>query len=155
MPLRAVAALPGWAGPAGLAARFTSYAATHGARVGASGYLEGSLARIAEAGPDVAPALPSMIADPGFLCGTEFGDCREERAFFDALGLDVAGVEADVVLEPGRLLVFDNLMLAHGRDGGRRPGELHQRVFGHRLLAAREQAALRDRALRGFASGSA
>ena len=64
--------------------------------------------------------------------------------------LDIVGTE--VCLRPGELLVFDNLALAHGRRGARRPGELNQRVFGHRALAVDQQVELRDRVLAAFSS---
>ena len=57
----------------------------------------------------------------------------------------------EIRLPPGQLLLFDNLELAHGRRGIRRPGELHQRVFGHRALAVAGQLELRDPALAAFA----
>jgi hypothetical protein len=48
------------------------------------------------------------------------------------------------------MLLFDNLALAHGRRGVRRPGELRQRVFGHRQLAVAGQLALREWVLGAF-----
>lgn len=47
----------------------------------------------------------------------------------------------------------DNLRLAHGRSGVRRPGELRQVVFGHRALDRKGQAEVRDMVLRAFAAG--
>jgi hypothetical protein len=55
-----------------------------------------------------------------------------------------------VDLRPGELLVFDNLAVAHGRRGTRRPGELRQRVYGHRRLSQAAQCELRDRVLNTF-----
>lgn len=131
--------------------RFASYGATHGAWDDAAGYVEGGLARIVEAAAGDAPALPSVKADPGFLCGEEFDSLAAELAFFTTHGLspDDAGTEVEVA--PGELLVFDNLALAHGRRGVRRPGELRQRVFGHRALDVARQRAVRDRVLSAFA----
>ena len=54
-----------------------------------------------------------------------------------------------MALEPGGLLVFDNLAVAHGRRGTRQPGELRQRVFGHHLQPA-VQIELRDHVLTAF-----
>jgi hypothetical protein len=51
---------------------------------------------------------------------------------------------------PGELLLFDNLALAHGRRGPRRPGELHQRVYGHQGLSRDAQCGLRGRLLDAF-----
>jgi hypothetical protein len=80
----------------------------------------------------------------------EFDTLAAELAFFTGFGLDVNTVEVEVPLRPGDLVVFDNLALAHGRLGSRRPGELHQRVYGHRLLPPPGQRALRDRFLAAF-----
>jgi hypothetical protein len=63
-------------------------------------------------------------------------------------------VAIDVALRPGQLMVFDNLALAHGRRGRRQPGELHQRVLGHRQLSPVEQQASCERVLSAFASTS-
>lgn len=54
--------------------------------------------------------------------------------------------------QPGDLLVFDNLALAHGRRGTRQPGELHQRIFGRPALSVGEQIEFRDRVLAAFMS---
>ncbi len=51
--------------------------------------------------------------------------------------------------EPGELLLFDNLAVAHGRRGTRQPGELRQRVFGRHLQPA-AQRELRDHVLAAF-----
>ena len=72
----------------------------------------------------------------------------------DAIGAPLVEVriddaEIDIDLQPGELLLFDNLVLAHGRRGTRQPGELRQRVFGHRLQPA-DQRKLRDRVLTAF-----
>ena len=51
----------------------------------------------------------------------------------------------------GDLLLFDDLVLAHGRDGCRAPAELGQWVFGHRRRSAGGQLALRTRRLDAMA----
>jgi Taurine catabolism dioxygenase TauD, TfdA family len=127
-----------------------AYGRTHGAWDDARGYVEGSLARVVEGAAASSPRLPSVKADPGFLCGTEFDSLRSEVAFFEQHGLRVKDVEVEVDLQPGELLVFDNLALAHGRRGSRRPGELRQRVYGHRRLGRAAQCELRDRVLSAF-----
>lgn len=53
-------------------------------------------------------------------------------------------------MSPGELLVFDNLALAHGRRGIRRPGELHQWVFGEPRAGVARQRELRDSVLAAF-----
>jgi hypothetical protein len=67
--------------------------------------------------------------------------CRPTPRIHDA--------EIDIHLQPGELLLFDNLALAHGRRGTRQPGELCQRVFGHHLQPA-AQRKLRDHVLTAF-----
>jgi hypothetical protein len=138
-----------WPDRATLLDNLVAYGKSHGAWDDADGYCEGSLGRVVEAAAG-APRLPSVKSTPGFLCGMEFGTLAAELAFFKRLGLDVGVAEIEVPLRPGDLLVFDNLALAHGRRGSRRPGELHQRVYGHRLLPAPGQRALRDRFLAAF-----
>ena len=113
-------------------------------------YVEGILARLVEAA-DAEASLPRSGGD-GFLCGMEFVSLAEERAFLAARGLDADRVERQVLIEPGELLVFDNLTTAHGRVGVRAPGELHQLCLGYGGLDPARQAVLRDRVLAAFAS---
>jgi hypothetical protein len=133
-----------------LLSRLVSYGKTHGAWDDAEGYQEGSFARIIEAANGNTPRLPSVKADPSFLCGMEFDSLQAEVAFLRGFDLDVDAVQVAVMLRPGDLLVFDNLRLAHGRSGTRQPGELRQRVFGYRNLSAAGQLELRDRVLGAF-----
>jgi hypothetical protein len=150
VPLIALLGQRSWPSPAELVDRLTSYGRTHGAWDDDRGYTEGSLARIIEAA--AAPAsmiLPSVKVEPGFLCGLEFDSLSSEQAFFSRYGLRLHDAEIELELEPGELLLFDNLALAHGRRGKRQPGELRQRVFGHHLQPAR-QSELRDRVLVAF-----
>jgi hypothetical protein len=149
VPLDALLGQRRWPDRATLRANLAAYGESHGAWDDADGYSEGSLGRIVEAVAG-APRLPSVKSTPGFLCGMEFDTLAAEVAFLAGFGLDVQAVEVEIPLRPGDLLVFDNLALAHGRRGSRRPGELHQRVYGHRLLPAAGQCALRDRFLAAF-----
>jgi hypothetical protein len=125
------------------------YGRTHGAWDDAQGYDEGSLARVVEAAAGSAQ-LPSVKTEPGFLCGMEFDSLHAERRFFERHGLQVDHVEREVTLSPGGLLVFDNLAVAHGRSGIRRPGELRQWVFGERNVGVARQRDMRDRVLSAF-----
>jgi Taurine catabolism dioxygenase TauD, TfdA family len=150
VPLVALLGQRAWPPGAQLVASLIAYGRTHGAWDDARGYSEGSLARIVEAAAGSAPVLPSVKSDPGFLCGLEFDSLASELAFFERHELHVERVAIDVALKPGELLVFDNLALAHGRRGTRRPGELRQRIFGHRRLAPDAQRQLRDRVLGAF-----
>jgi hypothetical protein len=149
VPLEALLGQRRWPDQAALLANLMAYGESHGAWDDDDGYSEGSLARVVEAAAG-APRLPSVKSNPGFLCGMEFDNLAAELTFFECLDLDVAAVEVEVPLRPGDLLVFDNLALAHGRRGSRRPGELHQRVYGHRSLAPAAQRDLRDRFLAVF-----
>lgn len=150
VPLRALLAQRAWSERDELVQRLAAYGRTHGAWDDALGYTEGSLARVIEAASGDAPILPSVKADPEFLCGLEFHSRDGELAFFARHGLDVGEVAIEIPLQPGGVLIFDNLALAHGRRGVRRPGELRQRVFGHRQLAVAGQLALRERVLGAF-----
>jgi hypothetical protein len=132
-----------WPDRATLLANLTAYGESHGAWDDTDGYAEGSLARVVEAAAGV-PRLPSVKSTPGFLCGMEFDSLAAELSFFERLDLSVAAVQVEIGLSPGDLLVFDNLALAHGRRGRRMPGELHQRVYGHRGLPPTAQRAVRD-----------
>jgi hypothetical protein len=150
VPLIALLGQRSWPAPAELVDRLASYGRTHGAWEDDRGYTEGSLARIIEAAAAPAsPVLPSVKVEPGFLCGLEFDSLSSEQAFFSRYGLRLHDAEIEIALEPGELLLFDNLALAHGRRGKRQPGELRQRVFGHHLQPAR-QSELRDRVLMAF-----
>lgn len=102
------------------------------------------------AGPShAAHGLPSLKVEPGFLCGLEFDCLSSELAYFARHGLRIDETEIEMALQPGELLLFDNLTVAHGRRGKRQPGELRQRVFGHHLKPA-AQRKLRDHVLATF-----
>lgn len=152
VPIRALVARRRWSDPDELVRRVASYGHSHGAWDDAAGYIEGSLARIIEAALGQPPVLPSVKTHPDFLCGTEFTSLAGELEFFAQRDLHPESVEIEICLRPGELLVFDNIALAHGRRGSRQPGELDQRIFGHRALPVEEQLALRDRFLRAFPS---
>jgi hypothetical protein len=150
VPLRRLLAGRLWPELDGLIERFAAYGRTHGAWDDAAGYTEGSLARVIEAAVGGSPVLPSVKTEREFLCGSEFASVGDELEFFSERGLGLETVEIDVCLRPGELLIFDNLMLAHGRRGIRRPGELHQRVFGHPALPVEQQVTIRDLVLTAF-----
>lgn len=151
-PLRPLLAARRWPDRTELIRRFADYGASHGAWDDAAGYVEGSLARIIEAAAGHTPVLPSVKTQPGFLCGTEFASLTDEQRFLAGHGLHPETVAVEVCLRPGELLVFDNLAVAHGRRGRRRPGELHQHMLGHRSAAIDHQRKLRDHVLAAFAS---
>jgi hypothetical protein len=150
VPLVALLSQRSWPQSAELVDRLTSYGRTHGAWDDDRGYTEGSLARIIEAAAAPgSPVLPSVKVELDFLCGLEFDSLSSELAFFSRYGLRVHDAEIEIPLRPGELLIFNNLAVAHGRRGTRQPGELRQRVFGHRLEPAM-QSELRDNCLTAF-----
>jgi hypothetical protein len=150
VPLRALLARRSWPPADELVSRFAAYGRSHGAWEDAAGYVEGSLARIVEGALGEPAVLPSVKTHPGFLCGNEFASFGEEREFFAERGLGLDVVEVEVRLAPGQMLIFDNLLVAHGRRGVRRPGELHQRIFGYSSLEVERQYELRDSVLAAF-----
>ncbi len=155
VPLRALLAQRAWSTRPELIERLIAYGRTHGAWDDAQGYVEGSLARIVEAAAGSPPELPSVKTDPDFLCGLEFHNLHAELAFFARHGLCVEDVAIDIALQPGQLLIFNNLAVAHGRRGTRAPGELRQRVFGHKHLNPSVQRQLRDSVLSTFYAATA
>ena len=60
--------------------------------------------------PHRSPPLPSVKAEPGFLCGLEFDSLPTELAFFAAVHAACAStrLRVDIHLQPGELLLFDN-----------------------------------------------
>jgi hypothetical protein len=152
VPLASLLSQRSWPTHKELVQRLCSYGRSHGAWEDDRGYVEGSLARIVEAAAiDQSPLLPSVKGEPGFLCGLEFDSLHAEDAFFERLGLCIREVEIEVALQPGELLVFDNLAHAHGRRGTRQPGELRQWMFGN-ALDPMAQRRLRDDVLAAFHS---
>lgn len=138
-----------WPAAEELLTRFEAYGVSHGARPGALGYVEGSLARIVEAA-DKEAELPSFKQEPSFLCGLEFTSADREMAFLEHHGVDVETGRRDVALGPGDLLIFDNRVIAHGRRGVRQPGELRQWAFGHQSASKPDQESFRAAFLKNF-----
>jgi hypothetical protein len=150
VPLVALLGQRTWPPPRELIRRMISYGRTHGAWDDDRGYVEGSLARLVDGATAYrSPFLPSVKIEPEFLCGLEFDSIIAEVAFLERQGLRVDDVEISVYLQPGELLVFDNLVMAHGRRGTRRPGQLHQWMFGD-SLHPEDLITLRDRFLTAF-----
>jgi hypothetical protein len=143
VPLRRLLGQRSWEPPERLIERFRTYA--H--RGAGESAVEGILGRLIEAA-DGSASLPPPSVD--FLCGMEFSSIAEERAHFGRRGLDLAAAERLVRLAPGELLVFDNVLTAHGRVGVREPLELHQLCFGYPQLEVSDQAALLRQVLAAF-----
>jgi len=55
---------------------------------------------------------------------------QAEYAFYAKAGYDLGSVEKQFALEPGQLLIFDNLRCVHGRVGKRHKEELYNYLFG-------------------------
>jgi len=138
-----------WVEPPALRARLREYGRR---QTGTGRYVEGILARLVEAA-DSSPDLPATGTD-GFLCGMEFSSRADERAHLLARGLELDGAEQQVLLEPGELLLFDNLATAHGRLGVRPPLELHQLCVGYPDLDVRSQHMLLERVLDAFSASN-
>jgi hypothetical protein len=150
VPLVSLLAQRTWPPFGELVDRLTSYGRSHGSWDDDHGYVEGSFARIIEGASSWRPpVLPSVKIEPDFLCGLEFDSLGAELTFFERHGLRIEDVEISIALQPGELLVFDNLAMAHGRRGTRQPGELHQRMFGH-ILSPASQRNLRDYVFAAF-----
>jgi hypothetical protein len=110
--------------------------------------VEGILARIVAA-IDQTFDLPSKD-DQGFLCGMEFASVEDEQRYYARHGMTLAGVEQQVALGSGELLLFDNFATAHGRAGRRRPRELHQLCIGLRSADLSQQAVTAARVMGAF-----
>lgn len=149
VPLARLLAQRTWPSASELLALLVGYGKSHGAWDDDQGYVEGSLARIVEAAAGM-PALPSVKIDAGFLCGMEFDTIDAELRFFEHHSLRVGDVQIEVPLSPGEMLIFDNLAVAHGRRGTRRPGELRQWVFGENSVGVRRLRELRGNVLAAF-----
>jgi hypothetical protein len=147
VPLASLLGQRKWSPSDTLASQLVDYGASRGARDGRAGYVEGVLARLVEAADEGKASLPSASE---CLCGQELESLADERDHFAARRLCLEAVEVLVSVQPGELLVLDNLSTAHGRLGRRAPKELHQFMLGHRQLGVDRQIKLRDRVLAAF-----
>lgn len=143
VPLGQLFAQRRWPAASQVAERLRQRSASDGA--------EGILARIVEA-IDATEQLPDKQAD-GFLCGMEFAALEQEEEFFDEHGLPLPGAEVRVRLEPGEVMLFDNLAVAHGRAGRRQTHELHQLCLGFRQAPPEGQDKVRTHFLDQLGNG--
>jgi hypothetical protein len=150
VPLSALLTQRAWPPEPRLTERLAAYGKSHGAWDDSRGYVEGSLARVVEAAAGDVPVLPSVKAEPGFLCGMEFDSLTSEVTFFARHGLRLADVAVEIPLGSGQLLIFDNAAVAHGRRGARERGELRQRAYGHKRMDVVSQRRVRDQVLAAF-----
>jgi hypothetical protein len=138
IPLRRLLAHQTWAKRPLIAQRL-------GRIVSADRTVEGILGRLIEVAQQGSELVP--FDTPGHLCGMEFDSLEHEWSFFEDRGLPLTEVEEHVFLEPGELLLIDNLRTAHGRSGLRTANELHQLFVGYSSLCAEEQRLLLDQFL--------
>lgn len=59
-----------------------------------------------------------------------FARLQNEYAFYKKRGIDLEKKEVQITLEPGQLLVIDNMRAVHGRIGKRREQEVYQLMYG-------------------------
>lgn len=138
-----------WPSGKALTDRLLAYGSSRVAGDGAADYVEGVLARLVEAADEAEASLPTASE---CLCGEELENITAEREHFARRGLRLQAAEVLVNVQPGQLLVLDNLATAHGRLGRRQPHELHQLMLGHAQLGVDLQTRLRDRALAAFSA---
>lgn len=129
--------------------RVLSYARSHGDGWGDHNtYRLACFARMVDALADV-PELRDQIDK---TVGQWFMQDRQldavaahdqENAFFSRHGIDIKAREREVALEPGQLLILDNLRVVHGRVGRRRAREVYNFMFGVEAVQRDDVAALR------------
>jgi hypothetical protein len=84
VPLEGLLSQRTWPDREELLRRFAAYGESHGTWPGEEGYTEGSFARVIEAAAGGVPRLPSVKANPDFLCGNEFASIDSELNFLAA-----------------------------------------------------------------------
>lgn len=151
VPLARLLAQRSWGSADSVAQRLFAYARSHGSSwdwEADSGHRVSCFARLLDA-LNPQPRLTNFRAIPRAQwyavsqAGHEFENAEAEAAFYTANGLRLSEAEARFVLEPGDLLVFNNVSTIHGRLGTRRPGELHQVLFGLRAVPASQSVVIR------------
>lgn len=68
---------------------------------------------------------------------------QQELDFLKSHGVDLAAREHQIALEPGQLLLLDNLRVVHGRVGRRRAREIYNFMFGVESIGAKDVVAIR------------
>lgn len=82
-----------------------------------------------------------------FSPGADVEDAKAyeaELAFFEKFGIDLRHFERTILLEPGQLLILDNLRVVHGRVGQRRERELLNLMYGVERADAKDIALVRS-----------
>jgi len=72
----------------------------------------------------------NFLIDAAQQIGLQTSGVEAEELLLQDLGIDLGSVEERVCLEPGDMLLLDNLAVVHGRIGRRQPRELWQMLFG-------------------------
>lgn len=72
----------------------------------------------------------TFIRKCGLLCESDLEQWQRERELLQKFGIDLVRSEQRIALEPGDLLIFDNLRTVHGRLGRRASHEIWQMLFG-------------------------
>lgn len=136
--------------PSAISERLADYASTHG-----DGWGEHNSGRIA-AGVRLLDALsdaPSLQAERDKTVGQWFNDgtkvheaaaFEKEAAFFAEHDIDLEAVEECVFVEPGQLLIMDNVRTMHGRSGHREVREVFNFMFGVEAIDTDDIQALRQ-----------
>lgn len=77
---------------------------------------------------------------------------KNEYEFYKKCGIDLRKAEEQIKLEPGQLLIIDNLRTVHGRIGKRKPQELYQFMYGIKNATPEDIDIFREYLLSEFAS---
>ena len=76
--------------------------------------------------------------------GHEFGAPSDEAAFYASCGVALETIEQHFVVQPGQLLILNNVRTVHGRYGVRRPEELYQFLLGVRHVHPKKAVLIRE-----------
>ena len=63
---------------------------------------------------------------------------RNEYRFYKLRGLDFSVKEKQITLQPGQLLILDNMRVVHGRIGKRNMEEIYQFMYGVKAVEPAE-----------------
>lgn len=141
-----------WGSRANIEERLWSYASSHGSSWdwdGDSGNRTSCFARVLDALcpphrlTDFRTTSPERWYEVSHA-GHEFGALFDEAAFYGSCGVALEPIEQHLVLQPGQLLVLNNVRAVHGRYGSRRPEELYQFLLGVRRVHPEKAVLIRD-----------
>ena len=72
----------------------------------------------------------SFVRDATKDVSTAASDLERECGLLRTFGIDMEAIEQRFRLSPGDMLLLDNTLVVHGRNGRRRPREIWQMLFG-------------------------